>query len=164
MRNQYKVLAEKYEQVLEADQEPVMTIDKKGTKEWKLKGKLHRLDGPAFVSVRGKEWYRNGKLHRVDGPALELADGTKEWLQNGELHRLDGPAHIDRSRSTWWVNNERHRLDGPAVEFTDGTKEWWIKGENYSFKDFNLQVSIMKGLKDLALMRTKYEKPIQNFS
>ena len=93
MRNQYKVLAEKYEQVLEADQEPVMTVNKSGDKEWRLNGKLHRLDGPAIEWMDGhKAWYVNGLPHREDGPAFEFSNGSKHWYLNGKCHREDGPA------------------------------------------------------------------------
>ena len=65
--------------------EPQCTIDFNGTKQWLLKGKLHRTDGPAVEAANGtKEWYFNGNLHRSDGPALEEADGTKEWCFNDE--------------------------------------------------------------------------------
>ena len=40
---------------------PTMTIDAKGTKEWRL----------------------NGEFHREDGPAVERADGNKLWYLNG---------------------------------------------------------------------------------
>ena len=119
MRNQYKVLAEKYEQVLEADQEPVMTVNKSGDKEWRL----------------------NGKLHRLDGPAIEWADGSESWFHNGYLHRLDGPAVKDAVGSTVWKRYGKfHRLDGPAIECTDGTKAWFINGKEYSENEFNKEI------------------------
>jgi hypothetical protein len=79
-----------------------------GTKEWQLKGKYHREDGPAIEWADGsKAWYRNGKRHRVDGPAIEYVDGPKQWWLNGKLHRVDGPAYED----------------------ADGQKEWWLNGK-----------------------------------
>ena len=120
MRNQYKILAEKYEQVLEAVQEPVMTSYDNGTKEWRL---------------------NNGKLHRLDGPAIEWADGTESWFHNGYLHRLDGPAVKDAVGSTVWKRYGKfHRLDGPAIEWTDGTKAWFINGKEYSENEFNKEI------------------------
>ena len=120
MRNQYKILAEKYEQVLEAGQEPVMTVNKNGAKEWRLNGKFHRLDGPAIESVGrgGKEWWQNGKRHRLDGPAIELFGIAEEWWQNGK----------------------RHRLDGPAIEWADGFKAWYLNGKYYSEDAFNKEI------------------------
>ncbi len=128
MKNQYKILAEKYEQVLEAGQGPVMTsYDGGRIKEWRLNGKLHRLDGPA-VKIVGRdgreEWWQNGKLHRLDGPAFVDKDsGQQEWHQNGKLHRLDGPAVVR-----------------PAVVHANGTKEWFINGKEYSEKEFNKEI------------------------
>ena len=43
-------------------QQPTVTTDKHGTKEWLLNGKLHRTDGPAIEWANGnKSWYLNGK-------------------------------------------------------------------------------------------------------
>ena len=60
MNTRYKILAEKYQAVLEQTGEPVMTQGANGTKRWRL----------------------NDKLHRVDGPAIEYADGNKYWYLN----------------------------------------------------------------------------------
>ena len=74
--------------------QPKITIDKNGTKEWRLKnGQYHREDGPAIEYANGdKRWYLNGQLHREDGPAFEYANGTKLWYLNGKCHRENGPA------------------------------------------------------------------------
>ena len=83
MNTHHKILAEKYQAVLEQTGEPVMTQDADGTKVWYLNGKLHRVDGPAVEYANGnKQWFLNDKLHRVDGPAVEQADGNKEWWLN----------------------------------------------------------------------------------
>ncbi len=66
--------------------QPKMTVLPNGTKAWHLKGKLHRIDGPAIERADGsKEWYLNGNLHRTDGPAIEWTDGTKGWYLNDYL-------------------------------------------------------------------------------
>jgi hypothetical protein len=84
--------------------------------EWKLDGKPHRTDGPAYIGVNGtQEWYRDNKLHRTDGPAVIRADGTQEWYRDNKLHRTDGPAVIR----------------------ADGTQEWWIDDKLYTEKQFN---------------------------
>lgn len=85
---------------------PTKTVCDDGWVEWKLNGKLHRLDGPAKISPDGQEfWYRNGKLHRDDGPAAVFPSGDKSWIQNGIYHRLDGPAVIfPDGRSMWYRN------------------------------------------------------------
>jgi hypothetical protein len=61
-----------------------LTIDKYGTKEWKLpSGERHRENGPAYEGIDGlKSWWINGELHREDGPAIETANGGKAWHLN----------------------------------------------------------------------------------
>ena len=64
---------------------PECTTYPSGTKQWRLNGKYHREDGPAFERPDGtKAWYLNGKYHREDGPAVEWRNGHKEWWLNGE--------------------------------------------------------------------------------
>ena len=97
--------------------------------EYRNKNKqLHRLDGPAYISLGGyKEWRIKGKLHRLDGPAIEKTNGDKEWWVKGKHHRLDGPA-IEHSNGykAWYTNGKRHRLDGPAVEYANGGNNWFV--------------------------------------
>jgi hypothetical protein len=131
MRDQYKLLSEKYELVKEQT-EPVMEIDPKGTKAWYLNDKLHRTDGPAVeYSNGGKAWYLNGELHRTDGPAIERADGTKGW----------------------WLNDELHRVDGPAIEYANGTKVWYLNGIEYTEAEWKIQSQFQRGIADLAKFR-----------
>lgn len=86
-----------------------------GTREWRLDGKLHRIDGPAIIRPDGNEgWYFMGKLHREDGPAVIRPDGYKAW----------------------WLNGKIHREDGPAAEFSDGTKCWFLDGEPISEEEY----------------------------
>jgi hypothetical protein len=62
-----------------------LTIDKYGTKKWKLpNGLLHREDGPAceWNDSDYKAFYINGELHREDGPAVEYHPGDKVWYLN----------------------------------------------------------------------------------
>jgi hypothetical protein len=61
-----------------------LTIDKNGTKEWKLpSGDFHKEDGPALEYASGtKLWWINGKRHREDGPAIEYISGNKRWYIN----------------------------------------------------------------------------------
>ena len=62
---------------------PVITAN--GTKEWRVNGQYHRLDGPAREWTSGtKFWYQNGQLHRLDGPAMEYHNGTTEYWINGQ--------------------------------------------------------------------------------
>ena len=58
--------------------------DEYGQQEWWVNGKLHREDGPAYISVYDTQvWYLNGKFHREDGPAVIREDGTQVWWVNG---------------------------------------------------------------------------------
>ena len=107
-----------------------------GQIEYRLKGKLHREDGPAIERADGdKQWWLNGQVHRKDGPAYEHANGTRLWLLNDKLHREDGPAKewADGSKE-WWVNGKRHREDGPAFERANGTRLWFLNNRKISEK------------------------------
>lgn len=80
-------------------------------KEYKLNGKLHRLDGPAMEYCNEPDvysWYLNGKLHRIGGPAISSGAIEKRWYANGVLHREDGPASINcNGVESWYVNGKR---------------------------------------------------------
>jgi len=70
-----------------AMQQPTMTVNRDGTKIWRLDGKLHREDGPAIEGANGgKEWWLHGGLHREDGPAVEYATGRKGWYLNSNRY------------------------------------------------------------------------------
>ena len=128
MNTHHKILAEKYQAVLEQTGKPEMEQDANGNKEWYLNGKRHRVDGPAIEGANGyKAWYLNGELHRIDGPAVEQADGNKAWYLNGKLHRVDGP----------------------AVEWADGYKEWWLNGKEYTEMEFWNHTPLRKDIEDL---------------
>ena len=64
---------------------------------WYHEGKLHRLDGPAWISKSEEEtrWYKDGVLHREDGPAIQ-SPSMEVWYLNGKYHRIGGPAYIDK--------------------------------------------------------------------
>jgi hypothetical protein len=63
--------------------------------EYRFRGYLHRIDGPALIERRlhmnspsgystyALRWYHFGRLHRVGGPAIEYAAGRKEYYVNG---------------------------------------------------------------------------------
>ena len=75
--------------------EPKLTrkIDIDRANKWKLNGKLHREDGPAYEHPSGfKSWYFNDERHRIGGPAIECPDGSKSWW-------LDG---MDYSEEAYW--------------------------------------------------------------
>ncbi len=108
-------------------------IGKDGTKQWVIKGNLHRTDGPAYEMANGhKQWFLNGQLHRDDGPAHELANGRQEWYQHGTLHRENGPARIDKDGTKSWIKKgQYHRVGGPAIEYVNGDKNWWVNGKQH---------------------------------
>lgn len=102
-----------------------------GATEWRLRGQVHREDGPAIIYPGGAlEWRRHGMLHRADGPAREWPGGTKEWWMDGKRHRDNGPAfEKPDGLKAWFCNDLLHRTDGPAFEMKDGTREWWVDGQ-----------------------------------
>jgi hypothetical protein len=89
-------------------------------KEWRVKGKLHRLEGPAIIWANGtQEWWVHNKKHRIDGPAFIAADGTQAWWVNGLLHKLDGPAIIlANGNQHWYINGK---------EITREVNDWMEK-------------------------------------
>jgi len=78
-----------------------MHINEYGFKFYKnLKGKYHRLNGPAIeYSFGAKYWYEEGSCHRTDGPAIEDVDGNKDWfILNKNLEEKDFNSWILRIR------------------------------------------------------------------
>ena len=167
MRNQYKVLAEKYEVIQENSEESVMsTANMIGDKVWhsKKNGLLHRTDGPAYIYANGdKEWWVNGLRHRLDGPAVERVNGVREWWVNNKRHRTDGPAYDSNSIKTWYQNDKLHRLDGPAVihTFPGGNyppqKHYYINGVEYEKEEYLNRVNTLKGLEALSRIKSKQQ-------
>ena len=67
---------------------PIITHYKNGQKaseQYRLNGKLHRTDGPAYIV-----WYKNGQK------------ASEEYHMNGQFHRTDGPAYIH-----WYQNGKK---------------------------------------------------------
>lgn len=83
-----------------------------GTLEWHLDGHQSRLDGPSQIlhTPEGiyRQWKVRGSLHREDGPAKIRQDGSMEWWSRGKKHRVDGPAYIgaDGERK-WFIHNQQ---------------------------------------------------------
>jgi len=80
MRDQYKILAEKYELIREIAEQSNMSKDSQGNKYWKLKnGKFHRLDGPAVIGVDGsKAWFINGKEYTEQEFEINQGNGSTD--------------------------------------------------------------------------------------
>ena len=109
MNTDEQKIFELYESVVsEGDQpQPQMETSARGTMFWRIKGRLHREDGPAVIRKHGdKEWWQHGELHRIGGPAIEDSDGDKEWWVNGQRHREDGPAVEYKDHKGWYLNDD----------------------------------------------------------
>jgi hypothetical protein len=100
-----------YVESADANEQPKMTVDDRGTKMWWLHGKRHREDGPAVERANGhKEWWLHGKQHREDGHAIEYADGNKKWYLNNEPY-----ADVNQwAQAVLMMRNEPH--DDAAVQ------------------------------------------------
>lgn len=107
--------------------QPKHVLAKDGLKKWELNGKLHRVDGPAYVICQ-------------DGEII-----VEQWWINGNRHRVDGPAYVEYNngeiiREEWWVNGKFHREGGPAtVRYVNNRvvyEEWYLDGEILAKKDF----------------------------
>jgi hypothetical protein len=63
-----------------------------GSFVWRKNNKLHvnPYNGPTVHSVGiYDKWYENGKLHRLDGPAFITADGDLLWYYDGNEYSFD---------------------------------------------------------------------------
>ncbi len=126
----------------------VVTTLGDGIIEYRKGGKLHREDGPAYITPNGSQvWKINDVLHRKGGPAVIINDGvyiTLKWYQFGRLSRFDGPAYIKKwigesglhhtIEEKWYKDGKLHRFDGPAVTsgLFDIVEEYWLEGVQYS--------------------------------
>lgn len=94
---------------LESTQEPEMQEFSDGTKQWRLNGKLHRVDGPAIIGLGDERWMQHGNFHREGGPAVTMSNGSEFWYLHGNIHRTDGPAiKIANMKDQWWVDNRQY--------------------------------------------------------
>ena len=99
--------------------------------EYRLNGRRHRDDGPAFIHQEGlQKYYQCGKRHRRDGPAIIYSNGDLKWCLHGIKHRIGGPAFIHGVRGIeYWENGMLHRVDGPACEYSHGLCKWYFEGK-----------------------------------
>lgn len=102
----------------------------------KSKKKLHRTDGPAYMSTQPGEkfewWYKDGKLHRIGGPAKTGQYMSDEWWVNGKRHRTDGPAvtPIKEYPISKW-NSERFYVNGKEITREEFEKHFDIKESKF---------------------------------
>ena len=104
-------------------------IIKKNSKEWRLKKKAHRINGPAIEYLNGENWWcKNGFRHRENNlPAIIRKDGNKEYWENGQEYILEEngtKAFID-------FHGNLHKDLLPAVEYSNGDQEWWRWGKRH---------------------------------
>ena len=77
----------------------IESLTKDGTREWRLDGKLHRIDGPALIRLDGcKGWYFMGELHREDGPAIYGPNIIGEYYLEGQELSKEEYLRIDASK------------------------------------------------------------------
>lgn len=142
---------------------PIKIVNNEGLIEYRVNGKLHREDGPAYHDMGGNEcWFYDNKLHREGGPA-ETWRGTERWYRHGQLHREGGPAVIYNNPDfahygdqEWWQNDELHRVDGPAIIISEtGDTCWYIRNCPYSNKaDFQAASGLSD--EDMVALILKY--------
>lgn len=65
-------------------------------------GELHREDGPAIESEKGKSWFKNNKRHNANGPAVINEWGHQEYWLEG--------VHYD-NRETWIKVVRKYKLE-----------------------------------------------------
>jgi hypothetical protein len=96
---------------------------------------MDNMQPETFTGRTGETiWKLDGKFHRTDGPAFENAlTGRKTWWNYGERHREDGPAVESVHGNQWWIDGRFHRIDGPAIEYADGQVSWYLEGLRYTF-------------------------------
>jgi len=63
---------------------PSSMISDEASIEATLRIGRHNLE--EIMGMISKEWRVNGLRHRLDGPAIEWANGTREWWVNGLRH------------------------------------------------------------------------------
>ena len=100
-----------------------------------------------------KEYFLKGKYHREDGPAIERLDGMQEWWWNGHIHRGGGlPAIIEPDGTEYWCRHGKiHREDGPAVVRPNGDNEYWLDDKPYSRIDWKRELIRRGIIKDPSL-------------
>ncbi len=115
--------------------------------EYRMAGKLHRVDGPAIIyNGERLEYFRNGMLHRTDGPCIiDPSSGYQLYCIYGLVHRKDGPAKIKHNGNIeYYRYGVKHRKDGPAIIHKSGVVEYYLYGQYYNIDDFNKLIRIGK--------------------
>ena len=105
---------------------------------YKEGGKLHRIDGPAFIwyyddgQPSSKEWYLNGVKHKLNGPAevTYYIDGTiksETWFVDGRRAGVDVDYYPNglKKKENWAFDLDRRGADLPHIQtyFLNGNIE-----------------------------------------
>ena len=126
------------------DDQPAI-VDNDGSKRYYYLGKVHRINGPAYIvyeleaesgeikkekilKIRHEAWFYENKCHRIDGPARSWHDGFKEYYENGKLHRIGGPARSGHGSEEYYEYGKLHRINGPAIIHSNGYTAWYENG------------------------------------
>jgi hypothetical protein len=88
--------------------------------EWKINNKLHRdsEDGPAYIDNMNNDirYYWKGKIHRLDGPAW-VVDGSSEWAVNGETICLSDDLNLpEKYREAFETAVAEYKKNNPITE------------------------------------------------
>lgn len=78
----YKRLLKRGLKIRGYEDESVCMADEYSTM-WFSRGKLHRLNGPAVISLDLQYWFQEGVLHREYGPAIKGGDGREAYFLRG---------------------------------------------------------------------------------
>jgi len=118
------------------------------------KGNLHSFnDKPAIEWDDGdKRWYENGKVHRLEGPAyIAIYRNFIEhyYYKNNLLHRLLKPAFIRldngiKSHEAYYIKGKLHNPIGAAeihyAPHYNFKREFYISGKLLSYDHFMKQL------------------------
>jgi len=140
---------------------------------YKVNGKLHRTNGPAYIGKGSKEgfveYFLHGYRHRVGGPAI-IGKYRRQWYVNGQLHRIGGPAAIEYDENgnventTWSQNGKRHRIGGPAFEWERANQYLWYQNGQLHREDgpaYDYQSNKFYFLRGERMGKEEWEKKVR---
>jgi hypothetical protein len=93
------------------------------------------LDIFTITSTYKKEWRLKGKLHREDGPSVEYANGDNEWYLNGK--RISEEEHSSRTTLFNCDNSYQHKGLFPVNAWMFNLEPFGWKKEGLFLKKMN---------------------------
>lgn len=112
------------------------------------KGKLHRLDGPAFILDGNPYFFVHGRAHREEKPF----SGTMYRINNRKMP-YNGIAKLHSNESTvgygyiyFYEGNAVHREDGPAYISLDGRHVKQIEDYRMGRRDLPENLNVLREL------------------